>query len=52
MIVAVGRLGQRDVVLGDPADRTVHEREFDLVAVELAQRLGDRLERSLYVGLD
>jgi len=40
----IGRLGQRDVILSDPADRTMDKREFNLVAVELAQRAGDRLE--------
>ena len=48
----VGRGGQRDVVLGDAADGAVHERQLDLRAVELAQALGDRLERAVDVGLE
>ncbi len=47
----VGRGGERDVVLGDAADGAVHERELHLVALELAEALGERLERALHVGL-
>ena len=48
----VGRGGQRDVVLGDAADGAVHERQLDVVALQLAQALGERLERALHVGLE
>ena len=41
----VRRRAERDVVLGDAADGAVHEAELDLVALELAQALGDRFER-------
>ena len=34
-------LGELDVVLGDAADAAVHERELHVVALELAQALGD-----------
>ena len=44
--------GQRDVGLGDAADAAVHERQLDLGAVELAQALGDGLERAVDVGLE
>ena len=46
--------GEVHVGLGDPADATVHERQAHLVVllVELAQRVGDRLERALHVGLE
>ena len=48
----VGRGGQLDVVLGDAADAAAHEGQLDLVALELAQALGERLERAGDVGLD
>ena len=47
----VGGGGQRDVVLGDAADGAVDEGELHLVALELAEALGERLERALHVGL-
>ena len=40
------------VVLGDPADGPVDERQLHLFALELAQALGHRLERTLGVGLE
>ena len=51
-----GRVRHRrevDVGLGDPADAAVHERQPHLVVllVELAQRVGERFERTLHVGL-
>ena len=51
MIVAFVADGERDVVLGDATDAAVHERELHLVALELAEALGERLERALHVGL-
>ena len=47
----VGRRRELDVVLGDPAHTAVHEADLDLVALELAQALGDRFERAVDVGL-
>ena len=47
----VRRGGQRDVVLGDAADGAVDERQLDLRPVQLAQALGDRLQRPVDVGL-
>ena len=52
-----GRVGDRrevDVRLGDPADGAVHERQPHLVVglVELAQRVGERFERAVHVGLE
>ena len=47
----VGGLGQLHVVLGDPAHAPVDEAELHVVALELAQALGDRLERAPHVGL-
>ena len=44
-------LGELHVVLGDAADAAVHDDELDVVALELAQRLGARFERALHVGL-
>ena len=52
MIVALEALRELHVVLGDAADPAVHEHELDVVALELAQRLGARLERALDVGLE
>ena len=47
-----GGRGQLDVVLGDAADGPVHEDDLHLVALQLAQRLGERLERAGHVGLE
>src|SRR5664280_1773176 len=44
-------LGELDVVLGDPADATVHDDELHVVALELSQRFGAGFERTLHVGL-
>ena len=52
MIVALDAGGELDVVLRDAADAAVHERELHLVALELAEALGERLERAGDVGLD
>ena len=41
-----------DVGLGDPADATKDEADLDLGPLQLAQRLGQRLERALHIGLD
>ena len=45
--------GQVDVGLADPTDTAMHERQPHLVVlgVELAQRVGERFERTLGVGL-
>ena len=51
MIVALEAGRELHVVLGDAADGPVDEGELDVVALELAQALGDRLERALDVGL-
>ena len=48
----VGGGGQLDVVLGDAADAAVDERQLHVVALELAQALGDGFERALHVGLE
>ncbi len=52
MIVAFDAGGELDVVLGDGADAAVHERQLDVVALELAEALGERLERAGDVGLE
>ena len=39
-------------MLGDATDGAVHERELHLVALELAEALGERLERAGGVGLE
>ena len=52
MIVAFDAARQLHVVLGDAADAAVHERQLDLVALELLEALGERLERALDVGLE
>ena len=53
MTVAFDTIARRDVALGDAADAAQHEREphFVVLLVELVQRLGDRFERTLHVGL-
>jgi len=48
----VGGGRERDVVLGDRAHAAVHERRFHVVTLELAEALGDCLERAVHVGLD
>ncbi len=48
--VGGGREGH--VVLGDATDGPVDERQLDLVALQLAEALGHRLERALGVGLE
>ena len=52
MMVALEATGQLHVVLGDPADAAVDEAQLHVVALELAQALGDRLQRALDVGLE
>ena len=54
MTVAFGDRREVDVRLGDPADRAVHERQphFVVRLVELAQRVGERFERAVHVGLE
>ena len=49
MIVAFDTDREAGVGLGDAADAAVHERQPNLVVllIELAQRVGDRLERTL-----
>ena len=53
MIDAFDTTARLGVGFGDPADAAVHEREpyFVVLLVELAQRVGDRFERTLRVGL-
>ena len=48
----VGGRRQLDVVLGDPADTSVHEADLDLVTLQLPERLGEGFERTVDVGLD
>ena len=48
----VGGRRQLDVVLGDPADTSMHEADLDLVTLQLAERLGEGFERTVDVGLD
>ncbi len=51
MIVADRGLGQRHVVLGDAAHAATHEAQLHVLALQLAQALGGRLERPLDVRL-
>ena len=48
----VGRVGQHDVGLGDTADRRVDDVDADLGLVHLVERVLERLDRALHVGLD
>ena len=52
MMVAPGGGGQLHVLLGDATDGAVHEGQLDLVALELLEALGERLERAGGVGLE
>ena len=47
-----GSIGEHDVALRDGADRTMDHLDPYLVVRELLERLFDRLDRPLYVGLD
>ncbi len=48
----LGGDGEVDVALGDGPDGRVDDREANLLARELRQRIGDRLDRPLHVALD
>ena len=54
MTVALETDREVDVGFGDAADTAVHERQphFVVLLVELAQRVGERFEGTLHVGLD
>ena len=47
----VGGHRQLHVVLGDPAHAPVDEAQLHVGALELAQAVGDRLQRALHVAL-
>ena len=44
--------GEHDVGLGDRADAGVDDAYLDLVVLDLSERIGERLETALDVGLD
>src|SRR3989338_4871967 len=47
-----GRGGEHDVALVDGADRAVDDLELDLVGRETLERVGQRLDGALHVGLE
>ena len=47
----VRRDGERDVALGDGARRAMHDVHADLLLRQLEERVGQRAERALHVGL-
>ena len=48
----VRRRREHDVALGDAADRRVHHVEPHLLGRQPGERVGERLDRALHVGLD
>ena len=52
MMMAVGGAGQHDVGLVDAADAGVDDAHLDLGVLDLEQRVAERLEAALDVGLD
>ncbi len=48
----IGSIGEHDIALRDCADRAMDHLDPYFVVRELLERLFDRLDRTLYVGLD
>src|ERR1035441_158664 len=44
--------GEQDIIFRDAADRAMDDLEFDLLALQLAERIGDGFELALHVGLE